>query len=207
MTMGQSRSRRPAAGRSGARATGQTSETAAVGRAATAEAVATDPVAAGREICLRALTAAPRSGGELAQAMRRKGVPDDAAAEVIRRLTDAGLVDDEAFAEAWVSSRHGGKGLARRALAGELRRRGVDETVVEGALSQVDDNDEVVAATALVRRRLAATAGLPTPARVRRLSSMLARKGYSGGVAARVVRDALGVEAAELLEAADQRSL
>ena len=45
------------------------------------------------------------------------------------------------------------------------------------------------------------------PARVRRLTSMLARKGYSGGVAARVVRDALGAEAAELLELADQRSL
>ena len=113
--------------------------------------------------------------------MRRKGVPDEAAVEVLRRLTDAGLVDDEAFAEAWVSSRHGGKGLARRALAGELRRRGVDDAVVEGALSQVDDDDEVVAATALVRRKLASTAGLPTPARVRRLSSMLARKGYSGG--------------------------
>ncbi|BEP16436.1 hypothetical protein acdb102_47470 [Acidothermaceae bacterium B102] len=207
MTTGQSRSRPPSAGRSGARATGESGDKALAGRAAAAEAMAADPVSAGREICLRALTMAPRSGGELAQAMRRKGVPDEAAAEVLRRLTDAGLVDDEAFAEAWVSSRHGGKGLARRALAGELRRRGVDDTVVEGALSQVGDDDEVIAATALVRRKLASTAGLPTPARVRRLSSMLARKGYSGGVAARVVRDALGAEAAELLEAADQRSL
>ena len=161
----------------------------------------------GREICLRALTAAPRTGGELAQAMRRKGVPDEAAAEVLRRLTEAGLIDDEAFAEAWVSSRHNGKGLARRALAGELRRRGVDDAHVQSALTQVDDGDEVVAAMALVRRRLAATAGLPMPARVRRLSAMLARKGYSGGVATRVVREALGAEAAELLEASEQRSL
>jgi regulatory protein len=132
--------------------------------------------------------------------MRRKGVPDDAADEVLTRLTRAGLIDDAAFAEAWVSSRHGGRGLGRRALAGELRQRGVEPSLVAAALEQVEDDDEVVAATALVRRRLASTAGLPTPTRVRRLCSMLARKGYSGGLAARVVRDALGDEAAALVE-------
>lgn len=164
-----------------------------------------DPVSVGREICLRALTMAPRTRGELATAMRRKGVPDEAAGEVLIRLQAAGLIDDQAFADAWVSSRHGSKGLARRALAGELRRRGVGDDLVATALGQVDDDDELVAATALVRRRLASTAGLPTPARVRRLSSMLARKGYSGGVASRVVRDALGDEAAELLDASEDR--
>jgi regulatory protein len=183
------------------------SSSRAAAREASAEALAADPVSFGREICLRALTAAPRSRGELAQAMRRKGVPDDAAAEVLHRLSAAGLVDDAAFADAWVSSRHEGRGLARRALAGELHRKGVDNALVQTALSQVGDEDEVVAAAALVRRRLAGTAGLPMPARVRRLTSMLARKGYSGGVASRVVRDALGAEAAELLEAAEQRSL
>jgi regulatory protein len=45
------------------------------------------------------------------------------------------------------------------------------------------------------------------PTRVRRLSSMLARKGYPAGVAGRVIREALGAEAAELVEAADNRTL
>jgi regulatory protein len=171
----------------------------------TRPAVEGDPVSVGREICLRALTAAPRTRADLAQAMRRQRIPEEAAAEVLSRLTDAGLIDDQAFADAWVSSRHDGRGLARRALAGELRRRGVDDELVRAALSQVDDEDEVMAAAALVARRLPATSGLPTPARVRRLSAMLARKGYSGGVAAKVVRDALGAEAAELLEASEDR--
>jgi regulatory protein len=135
--------------------------------------------------------------------MRRKGVPDEAADEVLSRLTRAGLIDDAAFAEAWVTSRHGARGLGRRALAGELRQRGVEPGLVEAALEQVDDADEVVAATALVRRRLASTAGLPAPTRVRRLCAMLARKGYSGGLAARVVRDLLGEEAAALVEGPD----
>lgn len=168
--------------------------------AAAAEALAADPVGFGREVCLRALTVAPRSRGELATAMRRKGVPDEAADEVLTRLTRAGLIDDAAFAEAWVSSRHVGRGLGRRALAGELRRRGVEPRLVEAALEQVEDTDEVVAATALVRRRLPSTAGLPVSTRVRRLCAMLARKGYSGALAARVVRDVLGEEAADLVE-------
>jgi regulatory protein len=167
---------------------------------AAAEALASDPVSYGREICLRALTVAPRSRGELATAMRRKGVPVEAADQVLSRLTGAGLIDDAAFAEAWVSSRHNSRGLGRRALAGELHRRGVEPALVRAALEQVDSDDEVVAATALVRRRLASTAGLPTATRVRRLCGMLARKGYSGGLAARVVRDALGDEAAALVE-------
>ena len=102
-----------------------------------------------------------------------------------------------------MSSRQPGRGLARRALAAELRRKGIDDEVVRSALTGVDDEDELAAAAALVRRRLASTAGLPTPARRSPARSMLARKGYSGGVAAAVVRDALGAEAAELLEASE----
>src|SRR5690606_7567137 len=92
----------------------------------------TDPEAAAREICLRLLSASPRTRAQLADALRRKDIPDDVAERVLGRFTDVGLIDDEAFAQAWVQSRHTGRGLARRALAQELRHRGVaDDTVTE----------------------------------------------------------------------------
>jgi regulatory protein len=154
-------------------------------------ALATDPESVARTICLRLLTGAPRTRAQLADALRRRGVPADAAERVLDRLVEVSLIDDGAFADAWVDSRHRGRGLARRALRAELRQRGVDDELVGSAVGRIADDDEAATATELVARRLASTRGLPQDARVRRLAGMLARKGYPGGLALRVVRDAL----------------
>src|SRR5437763_6713375 len=138
----------------------------------------------------------PRTRAELARGMARRGVPEDAAAAVLDRFAEVGLIDDAAFAAAWVDSRHTGRGLARRALAAELRRRGVDQQTAREALTGVSDDDELEAARALVARRLASTARLPGDARVRRLVGMLGRKGFGEGLAYRVVRDALAAQEA-----------
>jgi regulatory protein len=156
--------------------------------------LATDPESVARTICLRLLTGAPRTRAQLADALRRRGVSADAAERVLDRLVEVRLIDDRAFADAWVDSRHRGRGLARRALRAELRQRGVDDELVGSAVGRIADDDEAATATALVARRLASTRGLPQDARVRRLAGMLARKGYSGGLALRVVRDALRAE-------------
>ncbi len=159
-----------------------------------AEGPEPDPASVARSIVLRKLTAAPRSRAQLAADLAARDVPDDVAAAVLDRFTEVGLVDDAAFAEAWVRSRHAGRGLSRRALRQELRAKGVDEETVSCAVETIDDDAEVDAARALVARRLAATRGLPVEARLRRLVGQLARKGYPGGLAMRVVRDALSAE-------------
>jgi regulatory protein len=110
---------------------------------------------------------------------------------VLGRFSEVGLIDDAAFADAWVRSRHVGRGLARRALATELRRRGVDDDTVKDAVSAVTPQQEEDAAAELVRKRLPAMTRLDTQTRTRRLVGMLARKGYSPGLAYRVVRGAL----------------
>lgn len=153
-----------------------------------------DPESVARAICLRLLTLQPRTRAELAAALSKRGVPDDAAGTVLSRFTEVGLIDDRAFAAAWVDSRHAGRGLSRRALAAELRRRGVDGEIVGEAVAVVDTEAEERAARQLVDRRLASTRRLDQPARVRRLAGMLARKGYPGGLAVRVVREALAAE-------------
>ncbi len=158
---------------------------------------AADPEGAAREICLRMLSASPRTRAELADALRRKGIPDETAEAVLGRFTDVGLIDDEAFAQAWVQSRHAGRGLARRALAHELRRRGVAAETVNDAVETLDPAQEEETARALVARRLPSTRGADPARRMRRLVGMLARKGYPPGLAYRVVREALTEEGAD----------
>jgi regulatory protein len=118
-------------------------------------------------------------------------VPDDVSERVLSRYTEVGLIDDAAFAKAWVQSRHTGRGLARRALAAELRQRGVADDTVKEAVEELDPGQEETAARELIAKRLPATRGLDPTKRTRRLLGVLARKGYSGGLAYRVVRDAL----------------
>lgn len=143
-----------------------------------------------REICLRQLAVRPRTRAELAAVLRRRGIPDEVAAEVLDRYGEVGMIDDAAFARAWVSSRHHGRGLARRALGNELRRRGVAAETVDEALTQLDSETEVETARELVRRRLRTAGGRPETV-VRRMVAMLARKGYPAGLAFRVVKEAL----------------
>ncbi|GGO91529.1 recombination regulator RecX [Wenjunlia tyrosinilytica] len=161
-----------------------------------------DPEEAARALCLRLLTGTPRTRGQLAEAMRRRDIPEDVAEHVLARFEDVGLIDDSAFANAWVESRHHSRGLARRALARELRTRGVDGELVDEAVGQLDAAQEEATARELVERKLRATRGLEREKRIRRLAGLLARKGYSEGLALSVVRAALEEEGedAEALE-------
>ena len=127
-------------------------------------------------------------------ALARRRVPADAADAVLDRLTEVGLVDDAAFAAAWVDTRHAGRGLGRRALGAELRRKGVAPDLAERALAEVTGEDEESAARALVERRLRSMTGLESAVQARRLAGMLARRGIAAGIAHKVVREALRAE-------------
>ncbi|MGW3041286.1 recombination regulator RecX [Kitasatospora sp. NPDC001159] len=158
-----------------------------------------DPETRARDICLRLLTGAAKTRKQLADALRKREIPEEVADEVLTRLEEVGLIDDAAFAVAWVESRHAVRGLSRRALAQELRTKGVAADLVEQAVAQLDHDDEADAARALVERKLRSTRGLDPQVRTRRLVGMLARRGYSEGLAFRVVRGALEEAAADEL--------
>ncbi|MFG2924095.1 recombination regulator RecX [Streptomyces sp. NPDC048305] len=157
-----------------------------------------DPVEQARNICLRLLTGTPRTRKQLADALRKREIPDEAAEEVLSRFEDVGLINDAAFADAWVESRHHGRGLARRALVRELRTKGVDSALIDEAVGQLDPEQEEETARELVARKLRSTRGLDRDKRLRRLAGMLARKGYGEGMALRVVRQAIEAEGEDL---------
>jgi regulatory protein len=152
-----------------------------------------DPEAVARAICLRLLTARARSRAELAAALHRRGVPDDAATAVLDRFVEVGLIDDAALAAGLANAQHAERGLARRAIAAKLRERGLGGEV-EGALTGIDRDDERVRARELVARRRRSMADLPADVQARRLLGLLARKGYSSGLSYEAVRAELAGE-------------
>lgn len=166
--------------------------------AARAKEIAADPTGCARQVCLQLLEIGPRTRSELARALTKKGIPDEAAEQVLSRFAEVGIIDDALFASMWISSRHRGRGLAGRALSQELRRKGVDDDTIRDAVAELDPDQEAETARALVRRKLASSQRLAPEARLRRLVGMLARKGYGPGLAFRIVKEELEQEGADL---------
>ena len=103
-------------------------------------------------------------------------------------MEDVGLVDDEAYAAMLVRSKLASRGLARRALRQELKRKGIDDDVATVALEQVDDDVEREQALVLARKKMVTMSRLDEPTQTRRLAGLLARKGYSGELVWSVIR-------------------
>jgi regulatory protein len=149
-----------------------------------------------RNLCLRLLTAKARTRAELEGQLAKRGYPDELSQRVLDRLAHVGLVDDVDFAEQWVRSRRVNAGKGKRALAAELRTKGVDDDVVTAALADIDAGTERERAEQLVRDKLRREKlGDDDDTKVaRRLVGMLARRGYNQTMAFDVVKDELASE-------------
>lgn len=147
-----------------------------------------------RDVCLRLLTVRARTRSELEAQLTKRGYPDDVGARVLDRLVEVGLLDDVAFAEEWVRSRRANSGKGKRALATELRTKGVDPDVIAETLDGVDAGEWRVQAEELVAAKLRRDKLDDEVKVTRRLVGMLARRGYSQGMAFDVVRTQLAQE-------------
>lgn len=156
-----------------------------------------DPEVVAKAICLRLLTGAARPRAGLAAALRRKGIPDDVAERVLDRLTEVGLIDDEAYAQLFVASRHRQGGLGAGALRQELTRKGIDPQTAASAVAVVDRDAEYQRARALLERRVDAAMANGVDTARRRLLGLLARRGYPGDLARQVVQEVLAAYDAE----------
>jgi regulatory protein len=157
-----------------------------------------DPEAVAKAICLRLLTGAARPRAGLAAALARKGIPNDVAERVLDRLTEVGLIDDEAYAQSFVVTRHRHGGLGAGALREELRRKGVDARTADSAVSVVDRDAEYRRARALLEKRVDSAMAHGVETARRRLLGLLARRGYPADVAQRVVQEVIGEYDAEV---------
>jgi regulatory protein len=149
-----------------------------------------------RALCLRLLTARAQTRAELAGQLAKRGYPDNVSDRVLNRLTQVGLIDDTDFAEQWVRSRRVNGGKGKRALAAELRNKGVDNDVITAVLSDIDAGAERERAEQLVRdklRRERLNDDDDTKV-MRRLVGMLARRGYGQTMAVDVVSTELALE-------------
>lgn len=140
-----------------------------------------------RQQALRFMSYRPRSTAEVEAALRRKGHAEDVAAEAIARLQKAGLLDDEAFAAFWVDNRTQFKARSAKALRYELRQKGVEKEVIDGAVEEVDDE---AAAWVAVEAKVGRWEGLEQRDFEQKVMAYLGRRGFNLDVARRAARRA-----------------
>jgi len=156
-----------------------------------------DTIAVAREIALRQLTVRARSREELVRALARKGVPAHAAEQVLDRLCDVGLIDDEVFAREWLAAGDR-RQRSRRALLIELAEKGVSRETAEAAAAELDADRDYQVALAYAERKAATLRRVEPAARYRRLAGALARRGFPSAVVAQVTREVLDDLTADL---------
>ena len=135
---------------------------------------------AAREKALRFLEPRPRSAAEMKQHLHKKKIAADVVNQVIARLTDAGLLDDAAFAKYWVENREEFKPRAGRALRFELKRKGLADAAIAEAIGDLDESESAYRAGAA---RAARWRTLERRAFMDRLCAFLVRRGFSYAVA------------------------
>jgi len=91
--------------------------------------------------------------------------------------------------KAWTQSRHTSKKLSKRIIAGELRTRGVDQQSIDEALDEIDDESEYRTAFSLAMRKYSTMSRLEPEVQIRRVQSLLQRKGFSFSTISRVIRE------------------
>jgi len=136
---------------------------------------------------LHFLSFRPRSSAEVRQHLARHAISEPLIEGTVNRLQNAGLINDEAFARAWVENRNTFHPRGKPALRMELRRKGLSDEIVQAVLdTQVNEQALVLEAARKYARRLT---NLDWPEFRQKLGGFLARRGFSYNILAPVVSE------------------
>lgn len=144
-----------------------------------------------KNVLLYQLSKSAKSKDQCRKILANRGIDSEIAEKVLDRFEEAQIIDDAMFARVFTNSRIRGKGLAKSAIARELREKGVDQDIIEVALEELDSASDLARATELAINRVRRMAHLEKTVIQRRLGGFLARKGYSGSVVQSATRVAL----------------
>lgn len=130
---------------------------------------------------LWALGEGPRTRHQLATALGRKDVPADIIETVLDWIEGLGYVNDAQFAQNYTRSRAASGRKGKRAIAYDLRRKGVEQDLIEQATEEINPEDEYAAVLELARKRLRTAKGIDPRKDEQRVAAFLARRGFNPG--------------------------
>jgi regulatory protein len=128
----------------------------------------------------------PRSVSEVRRRLLQKDHDPALVEEVLGRLQDQKILNDEEFARFWVENRQSHRPRGSRALRSELRTKGVESDAIEDVLPQPDEEEP--AAYRAARRKAESLRALDWRTFRQRLGAFLVRRGFGYDVTGTVVK-------------------
>jgi regulatory protein len=150
-----------------------------------AELQAEDSLEVAYQQALKFLNYRQRSESEVRKNLESHQVSETNIENILERLKRGGLLNDQQFASTWVENRSEFHPRSKRALTFELRQRGLDQTTIEQALEEVDDEEMAYRAGLKQARKYQS---LEWPDFREKLSTYLLRRGFHYEVISQVVR-------------------
>lgn len=145
------------------------------------------------------LSRKPRTAYEIALRLEEKGWSEETVSDVLYRLKQERLIDDAAYAQEWAKQRVGSRGKGKLWVRHELRQKGIAKPLIEEALGEVSEEDEYNSALQLGAKKWRSTTG-EFMDRKRKMGAFLMRRGYSGGLVSKVIRELAQQEGQENTE-------
>lgn len=143
-------------------------------------------------VSMHGLTRRNMSRWEMESLLKSRDLDDDLIEAELQRLEGVGLVDDAALAETLVRTQHERKGLGKQAIVSELRRRHIDQEIIDAAIEGLDADDERTRALEIAEKRAGQLSSYDRETAKRRLTAFMMRKGYSSSIVREAVDAALG---------------
>jgi regulatory protein len=145
---------------------------------------------------LRFLESRSRSVAEVRRRLSQAGYRAELIDGAIHRLSDLGVLDDEAFGRAWIESRDRARPRGERALRQELALKGIDRGLVDELVAERPDEADDNAAERVLAKHAAALARVADPrVRRQRAYALLARNGFDPAVCSSAARSFVAEDA------------
>lgn len=138
-----------------------------------------DQVEKAKETAIRYIEYRPRSIAETRRHLLKKEYPEQVVAQVLERLEAVGLLNDAAFARYWVDQRETFKPRSIIALQQELRQKGIERSVIDEAVAEVDEYSAAKQAAEPKARRWQS---LTEPEFRKKVGGFLQRRGFGYGI-------------------------
>lgn len=148
-------------------------------------------LAAAVSTAVQYIVSRPRTAHEVRQKLARSGVSEAVIETALAQLQERGLLDDAAYSRAYLTSRLQHRGYGPQRLSRELHQRGVGRALIEDAVQQnLDEEDVLAAAREQATRRWDRLARETDPARRRqKLYDFLRRRGFASTVVQQVLTE------------------
>ena len=133
-------------------------------------------------VAIRQLARRGMSRWELEQLLTKREIEPEVFGPELDRLEKLGVIDDASLAATLAFTQHSRKGLGRTVIEQDLKRRHIDPELIEAALEDIGDDDELERATELAVKRIGQLSSYDDETARRRLHGFLARKGYTSDI-------------------------